>query len=422
MKSITNSEALKKLASIERENVYRDWWRFQYTNRYFKQLLLDDEVTNENVDRAFCWLTDTFDRFKSPGLYPDKQSTDYVIGLFEFTNSLVYAYHKRTQADGFLDIRYEVLLYEHDYPFAKIPAEDIEFVEYLHRLTIELGYLVLPLDGRPDYTASWEMFIDGEADFDPTTMFAQTFSYPKIGVNPKGIQISTIYNPRKVEGVWDTVIYCSLDDTDSHLKEKVAELWEPGGKHEVGNSEDYDIALFIESDKCTPNSVLMALKLQVRWTLITQLGRSVAIVDGKNKSESTDVRPHKKLKKLESDMLEALKLSEGLVEKRKDVEKDNVRRAVGLYLWDEIRWSSKQFKSKESLIKETVRSFEKDKLFVLEHYRGGYEKDMEDVSKGLTAFNTVVREMLIDLDVTDYCIKHGDFFNYNQVKAAKGKS
>ncbi|PHQ92870.1 MAG: hypothetical protein COB44_01030 [Idiomarina sp.] len=74
------------------------------------------------------------------------------------------------------------------------------------------------------------------------------------------------------------------------------------------------------------------------------------------------------------------------------------------------------------LVKQIVRKFEKDRLFVLEHYRRGYEKNMDDISKGPRDFKTVVREMLVDLEVADYCIKHFDFFIYNKViSTRKGK-
>lgn len=419
MKSKAN-KTMKKLASLQREVIYHDWWRFQYTNRHFKQLLLVDEGMNEEVDHSFRWLTETFDKFKGTRMYPVEQDTAYLKDLFEFTNCLVYDYHKRTNSDGYLDLRYEVLLYEYGYPLARIPSEDIEFVEYLHELTLEFGYLVLPLDGQPDYTVSWELFIDKVDDFDPTKKFLQTYLYPKKGDHPKGIQISTKYHPREIEDVWDRVIYCSIDDTDSHLKEKVFELWEPMGRREVGDSRDYDIVVFIEGNKCTPSAVLKALKLQVRWTLINQLNRSVKVLDEKGDGHFSDVRPHKKLKQLGKDLIEVIRFSEGLTEKQKDVEKDNVRRAIGLYLWDQLYWSDKQFKSKESLVKDTVRSLEKkSKFFVLEYYRSGYEKDIRDISEAIKAFNTVVREMQKDLEVTDYCIRHGDFFSYNRVKTAK---
>jgi len=419
LKSKAN-ETKQELASLQKEVIYRDWWHFQYTNRYFKQLLLVDEGMDENVDQSFRWITETFDKFKGARMYPVEQDIAYLRDLFEFTNCLVYGYHKRTHSDGYLDIRYEVLLYEYGYPLAKIPPEDIEFVEYLHQLTLEFGYLVLPLDAQPDYTVSWELFIDKVDDFDPTKNFLQTYLYPKKGEHPKGIQISTKYHPRGIEDGWDRVIYCSLDDTDSHLKEMVFELWEPNGRREVGNSIDYDIVLFIEGDKCTPSAVLKALKLQVRWTLINQLRRSVKIFDEKGGGKFADVRPHKKLKRLGKELIEIIRFSEGLTEKQKDVETDNVRRAIGLYLWDQLYWSDKQFKSKASLVKDTVRSLEKkSKFFVLEHYRSGYEKDLQDVSEAIKAFNTVVREMLKDLDVTDYCVRHGDFFSYNRIKAAK---
>lgn len=420
MKSKAKDNALNKLASIERERVYRDWWRFQYTNRYFKKRLQTDPVMGENADKAFRWLTVTFNKFKLLRTYPaQNKAIDYPTALFEFTNCLVYSYHKRTQADGFLDIRYELLLCEYGHPLDTVPSEDFDFVEYLHRLTVGLGFLSILLDLQPDYTVSWEIFIDGKDEFDPTNSLVQTYSYPKTGDNPKGIQVSTSDNPREVNNEWDRVIYCSLDDTDTYLKEQLAELWKDGGKHKAGDSENYDIALFIQSEKCTPNSVFEFLKLQVKWTLISHMNRLIRVVGEKSKTQVTDVRPHKKLKNLESDLLAAIKLSEGLVEKRKDIEKDNVRRAVGLYLWDEFYWSNKKLKSKESLIIEVVRQLEKNNLACLEHYRQGYRRDMNDLDKGSRAFKTVVREMLVDLEVADYCIKHFELFNYNQVISAR---
>ena len=412
MKSKRNNDLLKDLASLEKEKIYRDWWRFQYTNRHFKQLVLVDESMNEKVDQAFRWITKTFDRFKSPRMYPVEQEIEYLGDLFAFTNCLVYAYHKQTRSDGFVDIRYEALLYEHDFPLKKIPFEDIEFVEYLHELTLEFGFLVLPLDARPDHIASWEVFVDKVPDIDPTKVLVQTYSYPKKGDHPKGIQISTTYHPREIEDGWDMVIFCQLDDAFSHLKEQITALWGQDGKLEVGELRFHDIALFVERDKCTPTSVLKVLRLQMMWTLINQMNRSLTIVDETGEGSFTDVRPYKKLRKLDSDVIEAIRVSEGLIEKRKEVGKDNIRRTIGLYLWDMLNESSAAYESKDSLIKETFQMLEEEAPFVLDSYRTGY-KNLRGKQE---VYETVVREMRKDIALTDYGVEHADFFTANQVK------
>ena len=74
MKSKAN-ETKQELASLQKEVIYRDWWHFQYTNRYFKQLLLVDEGMDENVDQSFRWITETFDKFKGARMYPVEQDS-----------------------------------------------------------------------------------------------------------------------------------------------------------------------------------------------------------------------------------------------------------------------------------------------------------------------------------------------------------
>lgn len=220
---------MEELAALQNEIIYRDWWRFHYTSRYFKDALIFDDDMAEEVDLCFKWFTETFDKFKAPRLYPIGQEYAYLHDFFEFSNCLVYAYHKKTQSDGFVDIRYEILLYEYNFPLGRIPSEELVYVECLHELTLEFGYLALLLDGRPDYTSSWELFIEKKSDFDPIRGFMQTYSYPKMDDHPRGIRISTVHNCQEDNEDSDMVIYYHESNTFSHLKEEVEARWEEGG-------------------------------------------------------------------------------------------------------------------------------------------------------------------------------------------------
>lgn len=409
MESVESKGKKMELPDLNNASRYRNWWLFQYSNRHFKNSLLRSDELANRVDETFRWLTKVYEWLTSESLLSDDASLSELV---KFSSALVYEYHNKTESNKFKDGYHEDLLMERNYPLAYIPPKDTVYVKHLHEITLDYGFLAILLDIRVDHTASWDMFINRLPLQERIENFVQTYSYPKRGDFPKGLQISIEGSEYKPNDDWDLAIYYHHKDTFSHLVKEISSAWGLEGKQVVGCHQGHYIALYVDRSQCKRRYVLDALSTQVRFSLV---------YDATNDAMSTDARTHevglkalgdKRLKNLASIMVDGLKWSEGLREKRKDLDKDNIRRAVGLYLWDILNSSSEEFESKNSLIKDTIEKLEESAPFALDSYRSGYSS----AGGRREPYDTVIREMRKDIALTDHCIKHADFFTSNQLK------
>ena len=129
---------LDELEKIFEETACRDWWRFQYSHRHFQLELRYDEDLACDVDFLLRWLPQVYDELsiREAPLAPD--DSDYMTELFEFSNCLVYEFHKQVIADGFIDFKYEALLKRHGNPLRRLKERqiDVNFVEKMHYWTL----------------------------------------------------------------------------------------------------------------------------------------------------------------------------------------------------------------------------------------------------------------------------------------------
>ncbi|MBL1272851.1 MAG: hypothetical protein COB25_010410 [Oceanospirillales bacterium] len=129
----------------------------------------------------------------------------------------------------------------------------------------------------------------------------------------------------------------------------------------------------------------------------------------------------KEIRKKLSNMIDGIRLSEGLISKRWTVYKSNVRRSIGLYLWDRVNIFNIPQKSRRTHIIELIHKIKSEDPETLNLYLGNfneYNSDKETTKYGDLAEyqETVIREMDADYDLTDHCIKNHEYLTPYDVK------
>lgn len=395
-------------------SLHRDWWVYQYTNRHFKTQFLKDHTEAERVDLTFRWLSGTYELQNGRPASTDPQGFDDIVN---FTSAILYEYHKRKHSGEYIDVHLEIVTHEQNFPLTFIPPSHLRYVEHLHELSTRFGFVALLLDAWPDSSASWDLFIDRSVSTSRLKNI-QSFSFPKVGDFPRGTQISTIHEPFEPDTSWNLAIYYQHAEPLSRVEQQIADVWKLDGRQECGNKEGYFVALYIDRALCSRSFVINLLRTQVKWSLMFDISRVSTTSEPDVIERAEKILGDKRLYNFNSTLLDAMRLSEGLYEKQKDLNKDSNRRAVALCLWDQINLPSRSVKSEVSFINDMIRKLEKEAPDVLNSYRSGYA----NLGGASEPYETIVREVRRDIALTDYCINEASFFTSNQYKRETEKT
>lgn len=401
------------LASSEHEallvsSLHKDWWVYQYTNRHFKTRYLKNHTEAERVDLTFRWLSQTYElqtRRRTPA---DEQGVNDIL---KFTSAILYEHHKRKYSGEYIDVYLEIVTREQNFPLTSIPPSDHFHVEHLHDISARFGFVALLLDARPESDSSWDLFVNKSLN-SSCLKNIQCFCFPKIGDFPRGTQISTVHEPFEPDTTWDLAIYYQHAEPLSRMEKEIANVWKLNGRQECGDKEGYFVALYIDRTMCSRSFVINLLRTQVKWSLMFDISRISTTSEPEVIERAKKVEGDKRLEDFETTLLDAIKFSEGLYEKQKDLNKDSTRRAVALCLWDQLNLPLSSAKSEVNLIKDMISKLEKEAPIVLNSYRSGYA----NFGGTLEPYETVVREMRRDIALTDYCINDASFVTSNQYK------
>lgn len=379
-----NDEVNKAAKGFLDERFYLDWWNFNYANRNLFYSLLDKGKLHEFADEVFLWLEEI--AYEYTALTPNyRVSTDsYHSQLIELSNCLVYSYHKLANPSAPLNPRYESLLGLYDYPFEKLHPKEVETVKTLHDMTIRLGYLVVPLCLEPNSEICWNAFVEKSPTDIHLINTTPLYVYERKGSSPNDIQGAIAPELPVLDGDWNLVIYYHAGKALSHFKKQIEARWNDDGILVIGKSNGYKVAVYANRKLCSRRKVFEVLRSKVALLDIPSKGRKLWLsfgidhkVDGitssqrtvneisvteileRQKVNVTDYRDkaalysitqhQKKLMEINCAAIKSLKLDDPRLKQRWDLEKSNVRRAIGLYHWDQAK--------RRDALKESGKSF-----------------------------------------------------------------
>lgn len=446
-------ENTKEWKEFETKRFYLNWWRYQYSHRHFRAEVLRNEDLAEDVDELLIYLPCLFEGLSKQWKGANRNSQKYLTAFFEFTNCLVYSFHKQVENDGFCDPKYESLVLKHGNPLEKINNQfDIEKIEFLHDWTVEYGFLIVPLLGKTDASASWEAFVTKT----PEKVFGKTapclYTYPKFNESMGGVKISTSQNRYECPNDCDIAVYYHKGDVIDHLRKKVKEYFQnlPSsgrGVKSVGTKSDYDVAVYVNSNKCTPSYLMGRLEEQILWLSASRDSNRIWYPGC-----LSDEKSEKKSKSRARRLLEGAKKAEKLTKSWAKVDSNNTRRAIALALWDSKNIDGNH-KKLHSLILEKIEELRckhpKKLSSYYTHFNTKYRKPTEPAKKtkkhdaaarlsdqeikqlndenkrnyqgekayrvqlmgdGFSARLDIKKDMDDDYKLTEFCIRHGDYF------------
>lgn len=416
-------ESAEELEQLQNESKYRELWMYSYTNRHVRmnsyfQIPLDE--TEAALDQAEEMLK----KYNTDIVAPENGNHSTFIRQFnEFLFSLIYAHHRKNYNDGFIDIRFQDQFQYYDKLLNKLTNHEARTIKHLHKLSHQFGYLVsellLPQDSKHLKNCFIEEFPQDPHKLSPPPIY----SFPKKSDHPKGIQIILSPYQAKILKNWDLVIFYRKGDTIFDIQNKLNSSWDLKGKQIIGVNNLYEIALYIERKECTKKRVISALNTQIFWRGIEKNGRMVSLPTNGDISDLEQHLPKEssQLKNNIRAMVGTLSFSEKLEEKRWPYNKNNTRRAIGLYLWDEVNTLNSGVESVKSLVQETIEQIRSDKPEILSLYNGKFNKPVPSEPHLIFGdkpdhYNTVVREMEADYAMTDYCIKIADYVSPSKAK------
>lgn len=352
------------------ESFYREWWSHTYAKLLVRRKLLRIGRLKDEVETTFRWLEQLSDRY---GLIPQDVKncpSTFKLRLTELSNCLVYDYHKLTQADGFDDFVYEAMSQSYGHPIRLLNTKDLVRVKCLHQLTTEFGFLItsLYLPFEPDI--SWKAFVERRTSAIAAIRQSNLFLYPRADDGSDVIQIKVDPYEPEIKDCWDLIVYVKVSDTMSKIQDAIKSCWEEEGRPEVGSKSECEITFYVDRRRCEKYHVCEVIKYQKYWRgseisqssnfLTPIIPKTVDLTVDEQKwldsvassSNPSDIPEpdanllkkirsfnkqvdgyNKKYKRFNAAYAKIIKYSEGLLEKRRDVKTDNLRRAVGLRIF-----------------------------------------------------------------------------------------
>jgi len=427
--SATNVDLLNALDERLVEQRHRHLWVYLYSSRHAHLQLHQphgaDGISKKKRDKL---LDDTFSllgKFNHQELLPDIFNRDMLqTAIHEFCFGIAYALHRRQMSDGFVDPRFERTVTKYEYFIDSLTPREKAVTSKLHELTYKYGIpiteLWLPLLHSKELLEIFtKQYPNTRKNFPfPSLIFTKKDNHPK------GIEVSMKRYPEKIHGSWDLVVCTKENQIFSEIESKIKASWRNSGYQVIGDLSDHDIAFYIEKSKCSMSYAINFIRLQIDYLtnynnrIITPL-----IADEIPSSRILELRHQKNERKKLSTKINQIKISEGITSKRWSVDKSNVRRSVGLYLWDKIHVFSGFEKSRKHYILELIDELKEKTPDILDLYLADFNE--YDSSEGTTkvgdsakSLETVVREMEADFDLTAHCVKNFDFFSPYDLRVA----
>ncbi|WP_372985262.1 hypothetical protein [Marinobacter sp.] len=414
------------------EQRHRDLWLFLYSSRHAHIQLHHPDAhkslcirkSNQLIDDTYL-LLEKFAPAETMALRPTSEKL--AVLFFRFCFGITYAFHRRHFADGFIDIRFEAQLARYNAFINKLTRDQIAVVSQLHDLTHKYGFLItelwLPLVSSKSLMETFVIKNLEIKDIAPIP----SFTFTKKQSHLQGIQISKKEHQNKITKSWDLVIFINENDKLSDIKEKVSGCWKLSENQVIGDHKNHNIAFYVGRKQCSIRNLLDTIKLQIDQLNSYNNGLSLIAepedLGGFNKNKA---KASKETKRNLSSTIDRLRLSEGLIYKRWSVGQSNVRRSVGLYLWDQKNIETPS-RSRKSIIRDLIDKLKRQQPEALEFYFKNFNKydspaQTTKFGDSAGALETVTREMEADFDLTDNCIRNFEFLTPQDVKSRRRKS
>jgi hypothetical protein len=430
MKRTSSSDSYNELLSTLNEHLaeqhHRHLWLFLYASRHAQPHLhrsnnlkkIDLVESNRLIDHTFDLLEKFVAEEHDLRVFDEDRLR---AALHEFCFGIAYAFHRKIGSDGFIDHRFESQFDRYIGFFDSLTSKERRVVVKLHELTHRYGFpiteLWMPL---ADPIELLKLFTEKHPKIEEREFPFPSFIFTKKGNRPKGVQISTTYSRPKIDKTWDLAIFVNKNDQVSHIKRIVEQVWNREGKQNVGDSESHVIALYVDRTTCSISHALLILRLQIDH--LSDYTNGVIFTPTLAFGEY-DFWAKKEMHKKLSSSVDRIRLSEGAVSRRWDLGKSNVRRSIGLYLWDKmyIGDDSKPSITKRALIVGLIDELKSKSPKLLDFYHGKF--NTKNFGTGTTkigdtaeALETVIREMEADLNLTEYCIKNFEYLTPSDAK------
>nr|WP_133006092.1 hypothetical protein [Marinobacter sp. JH2] len=414
------------------EQRHRDLWLFLYSSRHADPELWQPssakdhgiQERNHLIDEAFL-LLDKLSPPKPWQLLPSPK--ELAAELNEFCFRATYAFHRRHFADGFIDIRLEGQLADYDAFINKLTRDEIVTVSRLHDLTYKYGFLITELWLPQTESANlMESFITRNLKI-TDLVSTPFFTFPKNGDHIQGLQISIKEHQATITEPWDLAVFINENENLSKIKDEINDAWQRSGEQVVGNYKKHKIALFVDRSQCKFSNLISTLRLQIDHLNDYNNGLSlIAEPEHLSGFKKNKTKANKEAKRNLSSTIDRLRLSEGLIYKRWSVEQSNVRRSVGLYLWDQKNIVTPS-RSRKSIIRDLIDKLKCQKPEALEFYFKNFNKydspaQTTKFGDSAGALETVTREMEADFELTDNCIRNFEFLTPQDIKSRRRKS
>lgn len=423
MKKVENKSSFYDYADLEIRNRYKEFWLYTYTNRHvvrgldcspnpLKYLSIREETLR---DLRYDFCPEISKRIKG--------SIQEKLADLEFESCLVYSFHDEYENNRFYDLRYQLLRAKFNNPHDKFSILEKELVKPWYRFAKTYGFTLTSLLLAPGYKEICELFIDKSSKVSIEKYLKVMCPFEKSGESFKGVQVLLAHEKTVIKIKWDCVIYYKVGSVFSRLNEELNAHWNEDGKVIIGDKADYDICVYVNRNDCTRRFVKQILSSQIFWLNFGQMGR--VAINSKDKQEvvfPTTSIPSNTIEDFYSKLLPTVAFGTKLYEKKRSLEKDNIRRAIALMHWDKINAGKTKTKSEQALFKETIDWLRAKDVKILDCYQSEYSKpDGESTIKGDSAAvrDTVIREMKAEYDLCSACIDQHDYLTPAALKKKK---
>ncbi len=406
MKSILNAEGVDEFMRDKNKLNSRLFWECEYANRHIHRFRITE------IDSLLDPIDRIYEKYFARESILAESSEEFKANM----HMLIYAWHRSFVNDGFIDVRFEEGLCNSKRILKLLTPSEERTIRKLHELSYEYGVFILELSRNPSImTDLLGKLLKNEIKF-----LEPSYLPPQKKDALHGIEFSVRGLDSNIKINWDVAFYVNEDDKISHVKQKLKEVWDTPSQITLGNMKNHKVAFFIERKKCTISYATNIIKIQMATFKQYENKIPVSLLSYPENKYSRDVKEASKVqKKSISSLNEQVKISGRQINKNWSDEKGNIRRAVGLLIWDSMK------ENRSSAIGEIEKLFDSQlpkELF--EAYYSLYNTPCPDNPKNsfsslASTRDTVVRELYADIELTEQCIRDAKFYSPYDIKKNK---
>lgn len=388
-----NRDLLK--VSIELED--KLFWEFEYSSRHLRAHRLSE------IDQLLDPLEQILEDLE---IYIDPEKdiqTQFLIYVYK----LVYFWHRTSIKDGFFDIRFEDSLPASAEIISSLTREGLAIIKKLHELSLDYGFFALELCGEP--TDMRQVIIAlTENESSSVRMPQPLFIFPKKEDTIAGVEIFTTELKPVTSQDWGIAIYANIEDKLDFINKKIDELWDQEGKNSIGKESTYQIAFFIDQKTCKSKSHTKdVIKLQIENFSQYLSGEMIANLCSPISERLEITKEVKKERRLLASKINIMRATGDLINKSWDRKTGNMRRAIGLLLWDVDSYRNNIERGTKKRLIDTLIDELPDKTFDLYHklYNKHCDSEQNLQFKDQQKTREVIeRELYRDIELAKHCI------------------